>query len=458
LASIKADRKIALTGTPIQNNKNEIGLMFLFLNEYRTFEILIKYYKKLGKKDNFGSEQEKAIKLRDKLLDDAVNNCIEKDAIFHFFGESRAQARILSLPINSDMYFYAREILGKNKEKQRMYFSSPSSISINTLTEEKVPLCTKEVAVSSILKSMLSDEKAIIFSLNKNVLYSYYDICKKNGFPANVITGEDKGEILNEKLRGFKGNKFRVLLTTLQKSSESSNFDFATHIIILEFWWNPQKIFQAMARTDRRSQERKTYTYLLCYNINGALIPEEKVIYQTMDDKNNIANEIYKEVLQIHNQKLSKNNISLYERKLPKIEVFTNIESIEQDVNNFLCKFHIQEPIKELIGSSRETKSIDELRMEEFYHEEQKYILFDKLLNFPWEISFRYIKKNLQMCYSEILNDIQIQKLDEKINYIDFARDTSYLNQHFQVIFITILSFQLNGNNHRRRIVGLPAL
>jgi len=54
--------------------------------------------------------------------------------------------------------------------------------------------------------------------------------------------GEERGNKLTAKLNQFKySEKSRVLLTTLQKPAQELNLDIASHVIILEFWWNPQK-------------------------------------------------------------------------------------------------------------------------------------------------------------------------------------------------------------------------
>jgi SNF2 family DNA or RNA helicase len=99
---------------------------------------------------------------------------------------------------------------------------------------------------------MFRNEKAVIFSLYIDVIFAYKNLCEKWGYTVITLTGEDRGLIMKGKLIAFEnitGNC--VLLTTLQKSAEGLNFYFATHVIILEFWWNPQKIIQAMSRIDR---------------------------------------------------------------------------------------------------------------------------------------------------------------------------------------------------------------
>ena len=164
---------------------------------------------------------------------------------------------------------------------------------------------------------------------------SYYDLCQKIGFPAVIITGKDKGRSLQDKLQLFKNSPhFKVLLTTLQKSSEGFNFDFANHVIILEFWWNPQRIIQAMSRIDRVSQTQAIYIYILCYyeNIkkneeNGetieekGIIKEEFMIIDTMKKKIKDTNSF---LFDIYNGNPMYYPDSLTLKELPKLEIIYN--------------------------------------------------------------------------------------------------------------------------------------
>jgi hypothetical protein len=71
------------------------------------------------------------------------------------------------------------------------------------------------------------------------------------------------------------------------------NLQIANYIIILEFWWNPQKLFQAMSRIDRRTQEKDIFIFLLCYNDYGEIIDEEEKYFQVMKNKNRETGKIY---------------------------------------------------------------------------------------------------------------------------------------------------------------------
>jgi hypothetical protein len=151
---------------------------------------------------------------------------------------------------------------------------------------------------------------------------------------AIVLTGNEKGQKLKEKLETFAGfPRSCILLTTLQKLSEGLNLTIANHIIILEFWWNLQKIFQAMSRIDRKDQKYSVYIHLLCYHDNGEIIKEENGILVKMENKVKEANEVYKKIY-TNNSTVSDNNESQL-RELPKRKYFYDAATLGNELPNY---------------------------------------------------------------------------------------------------------------------------
>jgi SNF2 family DNA or RNA helicase len=213
----------------MNNNKYELGIQYAFLNNSAGFSELINLYSH--------QNNEKNVELENQLI--AYNElCVKNNFVFYYVekkSDFQKNAVILSLPIDKDMLFKVNKMSHSHIVKQRRFLSHPSALfkdeDISTL-----PCCTKANAVGIILQSMLYNEKAVIFSLYIDVLIVYADICHNLGYPAMIITGNDKGGKLKQKLNEFENStKIRVLLTTLQKSAEGFNFYYATHVIILEF-------------------------------------------------------------------------------------------------------------------------------------------------------------------------------------------------------------------------------
>jgi superfamily II DNA/RNA helicase len=151
-------------------------------------------------------------------------------------------------------------------------------------------------------------------------------LLNEKNYQAVLVTGEDRVEQHN-KLRLFKETgMYRVLLTTLFKSAEGLNLKEANHVIILEFWWNPQKIIQAMGRVTRKNQEKNVFIYLLCYNKDGAIYKDEAVFLKVMKTKITEAKETIPT-----------------QAELPDIEIFGNLNTYQEELEHFLNSFlHVE--------------------------------------------------------------------------------------------------------------------
>jgi superfamily II DNA or RNA helicase len=319
IAKIPALRKTALTGTPIRNHPNDLGLVYLFLNN----------------PDELSGLTERKIPV--KRLEKAKNNCVLNNGLFFHFkktkGHFQKHEMIVCLPVNQKALNFSRTILKKYPGKRKMYLSNPRSIYFRNGKHVETPFCAKAEFVRTILAEHRR-EKFIIFSQYIDVLYAYCDMFSKENKPAVVLTGNEKGRELMEKLELFtRSIGFNILLTTLQKSSEALNLAVANHIIILEFWWNPQKIFQAMSRIDRNDQKHPIYIYLLCYHEKGEIIKEENDVLATMENKIKDANDVYKEIYKNNDTAFDNNELQL--RDLPRRAYFYDIETLKDDLSVF---------------------------------------------------------------------------------------------------------------------------
>jgi superfamily II DNA or RNA helicase len=340
IAKLPASRKIALSGTPIQNDSLELGLIYLFLNNPLAFS--------------------SARKLPDDVLKAALNDCLASNSVFYDSGEKKEgfekEEAVLCLPVNKELLAIAETI--KNPKKRLMFLSNPNTLYYHFADKPKAPDCAKVEAVKTIL-SVRRLQKCIIFSQFIDVLYAYEDVLTGMGMASVVITGKDKGKGLKEKMKVFEHSRHcNILLTTLQKSSEGLNLSFATHIIILEFWWNPQKLFQAMNRIDRKGQKHDIFIYLLCYHIEGKLINDEGIMYEAMAKKNEEANE----VLQNYTDEMRTEQ----ERKLPALVLINNIEALQDELRKRLKDKTLHnnwdgDEYEETIGKSF-TSTLEELK------------------------------------------------------------------------------------------------
>jgi non-specific serine/threonine protein kinase len=362
IAKISSFRKIALSGTPIQNNSFELGLLYLFLNNPSDFSC--------GRN------------ISDDTLKAAMNDCLTNNAVFYELGEKKGSFKkdeaVLCLPINPKLLAFAETI--KSPKRRLMFLSNPSAIYYHYGDKPELPNCAKIEAVKTIL-TVHHSQKCILFSQFIDVLYAYEDIITNMGETPLVITGNDKGDRLQEKITVFEhSRRCNILLTTLQKSSEGLNLSFANHIIILEFWWNPHKIFQAMNRIDRKGQERDVFIYLLCYHNGRECINDEGIIYEAMERKTKEANAVLQKYTPVKSSEQS--------RELPKFVLFDNIDTLNNDLKEYLNKktYHHYDnfddsvddnkgkPLTETIEKIKDHPLMKERFMEVFMRNKEKHI------------------------------------------------------------------------------------
>jgi SNF2 family DNA or RNA helicase len=311
-SKIKAKHRLAITATPVQNTDVDVKFIDLFLNNPTFFDSL-EYSKNVTK---------------NKAFADAGNEVNRRALIIlpDKFEERKFTVKkvILSVPLSSKMteYISGHEDIFNNAHSLFSFLSSPETLYYHNSSEKPDMPCAKADAVNMIVDSTPKDDKIIIFSRFIDVLNSYYEQLKKRGYHSLIITGKDRGGT-EKKLFQFKTNKtFKILLTTPFKSAEGLNLVSANHIIILEFWWNPHRILQAMGRIDRRTQMKDCFIYLLCYNENGSMYPVEAKYLDVMKKKIDYARSL----------------IPIQER-LPEIMDFVNENTFTTEFSDFLMKF-----------------------------------------------------------------------------------------------------------------------
>lgn len=108
-----------------------------------------------------------------------------------------------------------------------------------------------------LIKELVEEEqRLILFSRFKPVLYELQRRLKLLDIPVAVITGDEKisrEEVFNDfDLKTARKNpKYKVLLATYQTVGESANLNAARHMILFDRFWNPGNEDQAIGRIDR---------------------------------------------------------------------------------------------------------------------------------------------------------------------------------------------------------------
>jgi len=439
-------RKIlALTATPIQNYTEELGFLFLFLNEKIVYKKLI---------DMYNNHKEYNKNKISKILLYYIDKYKNKNALLYYTEDNNNFLKYtytLSLPIDEAMFNELNLISLTVTPKQRIFLSHPLALRKNSSKYSHFQ-CTKENAIKIILQNTLINEKVIIFSQFIDVLLIYENICNQLNLHSILLTGKDKGNKQKQKLIVFENNdEIKVMLTTLQKTAEGFNFPFATHVIVMELWWNPWKIIQALSRVDRYNQSRNIFLYLLCYNHEGDIIQQDAIFYNKMVDKLDKANTEYS-LLEVQHPKNNPYLKTQY-KIIPEIKSFRDINTLDKDLSLFINQF-IHTPKMDLITIDEKGYPLGIVK-DEKYKQSINYLRFIYLLDKnPWLIKTCEFKEFLKWFY---INKIISQKALIDHYLIKNLTITTNVNKKllpfYQVIFIDIVSYRINYKYNKSKII-----
>jgi SNF2 family DNA or RNA helicase len=266
---IKANHKISLSGTPIENSLDDLWSQMQFINP----NILGSY--------SFFAENYKfpIVKKQDQ------NSLLELKNLIKPFILRRTKEQVLKeLPELSEQIYYCemepeQEKLyeeEKSKARNALLKTDGSGVDkiniINALMrlrqlsnhpkmiDSKSEMDSgKYIAVTRYLETLVqSNQKTIVFSSFVSNLNFYKTWCKENKIDFCELTGDTP---LKE--RGFQVNRFQekekslLFFISLKAGGVGLNITKASYVIFLDPWWNPFSEKQGIGRAHRIGQLNK---------------------------------------------------------------------------------------------------------------------------------------------------------------------------------------------------------
>lgn len=296
---IKATCKIAITGTPLENNIFDFFTISKLvhpggLQSLEDFKENIYYDKSTTEKFKTLTSQ---IMLRRKK-EDVLKELPAKIEIFcnikMSIDERNEYNKIESSALN-EQNASALTVLSK----LRQYTSHPQ------LLEGVIPLSISELSLKSVkFTRCLEILEAIRSSNEKVIIFTPFllmiDILKKSlselfHISAYSLDGRNEISFRQSIIDSFsEENNFSVLICNPYTAGFGLNITSANHVIHYTRQWNPAVELQATARVHRNGQTKPVNIYYLYYQNTI-----EDVIHRVLINKTNIANEFVKE--SIHN-------------------------------------------------------------------------------------------------------------------------------------------------------------
>ena len=380
IKQISADKRVILTGTPIQNNVMELWALFNFLmpnflGSSNDFEI--KYHKKMAqniKKLNLQEDVQENIfqtslqeirkrikpfilrrlksdvlkELPEKIINDY--NCemqpeqrqlYEKYNVMYNNNKLNTEKSALSVidklrKICNHPYLLENkeQILKSENDKNKMIAASGKLIALEELL---ISLGFESAMKKDTLISSSSYENKLLIFTQMTKMCTFLEIFFKQKFPGLktlTLTGDTK----NKEKRGEIVNNFNndpsvnVLILTINIGGVGLNLTSANVVIMYDHSWNPSRDMQAIDRAHRLGQKKIVQVFRLI-TINS--IEEQLISLQTF--KKYISNNVV-DTSKIHEDKVNINSVMLSFEEFSKDKIKLMKEK-NKDKNKKVSKY-----------------------------------------------------------------------------------------------------------------------
>lgn len=282
---LNAEHRLALSGTPIENNLGELYSLFRFLNPAM-----------FGSLDDFNARYANPIqKDGDK---DAMQSLRRK--IFPFMLRRLKRDVLKDLPdrIDKQLYVEMDKAQAEFYEQRRRYYKEQVSQSIKSaglqksqfvmfqalselrrvasipesLTDGRIHSPKLEVLTETLLDAVANGHKTVVFFNFIAGIELLSETLDNNGIDYVCMTGSthDRKSVVE---RFQNDPQCRVMLMTLKTGGVGLNLTAADTVFIFEPWWNKAAEEQAINRLHRFGQKAK----VLCFSLITQGTIEEKI-------------------------------------------------------------------------------------------------------------------------------------------------------------------------------------
>ncbi|HEX3008935.1 MAG TPA: DEAD/DEAH box helicase [Bacteroidales bacterium] len=271
---LKAQHKLVLTGTPIENSLSDLWAQMQFVNPGLLGEQSFFRHNFLTPIEK-ESNEERQQQLRQLIqpfilrrtknevasdlpeLTEQVRYCNMTESQKNFYEQEKSKARneILDSISSVGMEKSALIVL-QALTKLRQIANHPSMIN----PEYDSDSGKFEEVISNIEDMIAEDHKVLIFSSFVKHLELFKEYFETNKLKYSMLVGETRNreEVINQ-FQNDKENRF--FLISLKAGGVGLNLTAADYVFILDPWWNPAAEMQAISRSHRIGQTEKVFVY-----------------------------------------------------------------------------------------------------------------------------------------------------------------------------------------------------
>ena len=293
---LNAKKRVALSGTPIENNLLELYSLFRFLNPEMFGSVqrfTNSYILPIQKYSDTSTIEELKKKIypfllrrvKKEVLEDLPDK-IEKlvyvdmnDEHRRFYEERRRYYYSLlekntSSQGNFDKFFVLQAI-----NELRHIVSSPE------LESKKIISSKKEVLIENVIEAIENNHKVLVFVNYLSSIESICDSLKENKIKYLKMTGQTKDrQNLVDKFQN--DSRYKVFVMTLKTGGVGLNLVSADTIFIYDPWWNTTVENQAIDRAYRLGQDKTVFAYkmIMRNTIEEKILKLQEIKSKLLDD------------------------------------------------------------------------------------------------------------------------------------------------------------------------------
>ena len=272
---LKGNRRVAISGTPMENNLMELYSLFRFLNPPMfgsAADFTRRYLQPIQKED----DEEAAEDLRRKIYPfilrrlkrDVAKDLPEKveqvlyvemgNAQRDFYeGRKKYYAKAIQEKVERDGFEQSQMFIFQALAELRQIATVPE-----IKTEGQIRSAKREVILESLDDVLKNRHKAIIFSNYIGTLEYLAEDIEKLGYEYLFMSGATKDRMsLVEKFQ--TDSRYPVFLMTLKTGGVGLTLTEAEYVYIVDPWWNIAAENQAIDRAHRIGQKHTVFAYKL---------------------------------------------------------------------------------------------------------------------------------------------------------------------------------------------------
>ena len=284
LKKFKCEQRVILTGTPLQNNLEELFMLMHFIdpkkfthNEVETF---LEDYENIDTKEQI-EELHNMLKphLLRRMKNDVLGHLPPKKEQIVLVEMSHEQKEVYKALLRENFELLSSKSRGKVSGMRSLLMDlrkccqHPSLITknFNTLSKRRVETFTKRSGKLHLLWRMLEKlfkggHRVLIYSQFVLVLDMVQEWLEIKGINSLILDGSVKGKDRQDAVDAFnqnEGGKHSVFLLSTKAGGLGINLATADTVIIFDSDWNPHNDIQAQARAHRLGQSKEVMIYRL---------------------------------------------------------------------------------------------------------------------------------------------------------------------------------------------------